>query len=179
MAAPRRPTRSPTATSSAASRAAPRRGRCPTRGAPEPSEGGEFSGNLPYLNHDFDGPVPLNVGGQLFVVERRFPEIFKTPAATVSDSNVFEWSSVDGGATITGPGQIGDNQMAGGAIAYGNPNAPSIGTISATETGGTFFQGSPGGTYTTAKAQLGTGDQAYYGSLALDGTASRSRPSPT
>ncbi len=61
--------------------------------------------------------------------------------------------------------------MAGGAIAYGDPSAPSVGTISATETGGTFFQGSPGGTYTTAKAQLGTGDQAYYGSLALDSSS--------
>ena len=60
--------------------------------------------------------------------------------------------------------------MAGGAIAYGDPRAPSVGTISATQTGGTTFQGSPGGAYTTAKAQLGTGDQAYYGSLALDGT---------
>jgi hypothetical protein len=145
-------------------------GTVPNPKAPEPSEGAEFSGNLPYLNHDFDGPVPLDIGNQLFVVERRFPEIFKTPAATTSDSNVFEWSSVDGGATITGPGEIGDNQMAGGAIAYGDPRAPSVGTISATETGGTFFQGSTGGAYTTAKAQLGTGDQAYYGSLALDGT---------
>lgn len=31
--------------------------------------------------------------------------------------------------------------MGGGAISYGDPDAPSIGTISQTETGGTFFQG--------------------------------------
>jgi hypothetical protein len=104
------------------------------------------------------------------VLERRFPDIFNTPASTTSESNVFEWSSLDGGATLTGPGQIGDNQMAGGAIAYGDPGAPSIGTISRTQTGGTFFQGSPAGTYTNnSKAQLGTGDQAYDGGLALDG----------
>ena len=154
-------------------------GTAPNPKAPDPSEGGIFAGNLPYLNHDFDGPVPLDIGNQLFVVDRRFPDFFKTPAGAESDSNVFEWSSVDGGATITGPGQIGDNQMAGGAIAYGDPSAPSVGTISATETGGTFFQGSPAGAYTTAKAQLGTGDQAYYGSLALDGTPARWRRSPT
>jgi hypothetical protein len=104
------------------------------------------------------------------VIDRRFPDIFKTPGEKTSDSNVFEWSSVDGGATLTGPGQIGDNQMSGGAIAFGDPGAPSIGTISATETGGTFFQGSLTGQYTTSKAELGSGDQAYYGKLALDGT---------
>ncbi len=145
-------------------------GTVPNPKGPEPSEGAEFEGNQPYLNHDYYGPVPLDMGNQLFVVERRFPEVFRTPAGTLSDSNVFEWSSVDGGATITGPGEIGDNQMAGGAVVYGEASAPSVGTISATETGGTFFQGSTGGRFTTAKAQLGTGDQAYYGSLALDGT---------
>jgi hypothetical protein len=145
-------------------------GNVPNPQAPDPSQGGIFSGNIPSGNHDFDGPVPLAIGNQLFVVERRFPDVFNAPGSTTSDSNVFEWSSVDGGATITGPGQIGDNQMAGGAVAYGDPSAPSVGTISRTETGGTFFQGSPAGSYTTAKAQLGVGDQAYDGSLALDGT---------
>ena len=138
--------------------------------APDPSQGGIFSGNIPSINHDFDGPVPLDIGNQLIVIDRRFPAEFPTPAASTSESNVFEWSSSDGGATLTGPGDIGNNQMAGGAIAYGDPNAASIGTISRTETGGTFFQGTAPGSYTTAQAQLGTGDQAYDGELALDGT---------
>jgi hypothetical protein len=146
-------------------------GNAPTPQAPEGGDGkGDFSGNSPGENHDFDGPVPLAIGNQLYVVDRRFPDVFKTPGEKTSDSNVFEWSSVDGGATLTGPGQIGDNQTSGGAIAYGDPSAPSIGTISATETGGTFFQGSSTGNYTTSKAKLGEGDQAYYGKLALDGT---------
>ena len=140
-------------------------GRRPTRARAESS-----AGNIPSLNHDFDGPVPLDIGNQLFVIERRFPGQFPTPASSTSDSNVFEWSSSDGGATLTGPGDLGDNQMAGGAIAYGDPSAASIGTISRTETGGTFFQGTAPGSYTTAQAQLGTGDQAYDGELALDGT---------
>jgi hypothetical protein len=145
-------------------------GTVPAPATPDPAQGGIFSGNIPSGNHDFDGPVPLDIGNQLFVIERRFPDQFPTPAASTSDSNVFEWSSSDGGATLTGPGDLGDNQMAGGAIAYGDPSAASIGTISRTETGGTFFQGTGPGSYTTAKAQLGTGDQAYDGELALDGT---------
>ena len=145
------------------------RGVTPNPTAPDPGEGGIFIGNSPGINDDNDGPVPLVVGNQLFVVDRRFPDFFHTPPGGESDSNVFLWSSVDGGATITGPGQIGDNQMSGGAIAFGDPAAPVIATISRTQTGGTTFQASPSGTYTTAKAQLGTGDQAYDGGLALDG----------
>lgn len=144
-------------------------GLAPNPQAPDSSTGGAFSGNFPAGNHDFDGPVPLVIGNELFVVDRRFPDVFNTPGGTTSDSNVFEWSSADGGATLTGPGQLGDNQTAGGAVAYGDPDAPSIGTISRTETGGTFFQGTAA-QYTTAKAQLGTGDQAYDGSVALDGS---------
>ena len=51
-----------------------------------------------------------------------------TPGGGTSQSNVFEWSSADGGATLTGPGLIGDNQMAGGAVALiglgASANAP-------------------------------------------------------
>ena len=146
--------------------------------APDSSTGGIFSGNSPGLNHDVDGPVPLDVGNELFVIQRRFPVAFPVPgsATGTSDSNVFEWNSTDGGVTLTGPGDIGDNQMAGGAIAYGDASGPSIGTISRTETGGTFFQGTDPGTYTSEIAQLGTGDQAYDGELADDVSTPVSRP---
>jgi hypothetical protein len=77
---------------------------------------------------------------------------------------------------LTGPGDIGDNQMAGGAIAYGDISGPSIGTMSRTETGGTFFQGTDPGTYEAEIAQLGTGDQAHDGELADDDTTPISRP---
>jgi hypothetical protein len=136
---------------------------------PQEPEGGNFSGNFPAGNHDFDGPVPLVIGNQLFLVDRRFPDSFPTPDRSTSESNVFLWSSDDGGATITGPGTIGNNEIGGGAVAYGGASNPSIGTISRTVTGGTFFQGVPAGQYTRRQAQLGTGDQAYYGSLATDG----------
>lgn len=150
-------------------------GTAPNPQAPGSGSGGAFLGNLPAGNHDYDGAAPLVIGNQLYVVERRFPDVFPTPAGT-SDSNVFEWSSSDGGQTLTGPGIIGDNQMAGGAVAFGDRSGLSIGTISDTETGGTFFQGTAPGVYNTAKAQLGTGDQAYNGSLAADLSGSVIRP---
>src|SRR5947209_4879158 len=121
--------------------------QCASNGlAPNP-QAPDVSGNFPGGNHDFDGPAPLVIGNQLFAVDRRFPDQFNTPTGGTSDSNVFEWASSDGGATLTGPGQIGDNQMAGGAVVFGDPSAPSVGTISRTQTGGTTFQGSGPGQY--------------------------------
>jgi hypothetical protein len=151
-------------------------GVAPNPLAPDSSAGQAFLGNFPAGNHDFSGPIPLDIGNELFVVDRRFPDAFKTPDGGMSDSNVFEWSSDNGGATLTGPGEIGNNQAGGGAVAFGDPSAPSIGTISRTQTEGTFFQASQEGQYTTAKAQLGTPAQAYDGELAVDPGAGTSRP---
>lgn len=149
----------------------------PTPVAPTSSQGGAFLGNFPGGNHDPEGAVPLAIDNELYVVERRFPDVFRTPNGATSESNVFEWSSGDGGATLTGPAIIGDNQMSGGAITFGDPSAPSIGTISRTETDGTFFQGSQPGLYAgTAKAQLGSSAQAYEGSVAPDTSGSVIRP---
>ncbi len=138
--------------------------------APPGGQSDPYISNFPGGNHDFDGSVPLAIGNQLFLVDRRFPDTFPTPGGVPSESNVFLWSSDNGGGSFTGPGTIGDNQIGGGAIAYGGSASPSIGTISRTETGGTYFQGVPAGQYTTAKAQLGTPEQAYDGGLATDGT---------
>ncbi|MCW2968145.1 MAG: hypothetical protein JWM71_1917, partial [Solirubrobacteraceae bacterium] len=146
------------------------RGIAPNPTPPDSSQGGLFSGNIPAGNHDTDGPVPLAIGNQLYLIDRRFPDVFRTPDGGTSESNVFEWSSTDGGATPTGPGQLGDNQMAGGAVAFGSTLAPSIATISRSQTEGTFVQATAAGAYTTAKAQLGSSAQAYDGSLAVDGT---------
>ena len=144
--------------------------------APPSSRGGIYSGNIPAGNHDTDGAVPLAINNQLYILERRFPDTFDSPMGP-ADSNVFEWSSNDGGATLTGPANIGDNQMAGGAILYGDPRAPSIGTISRTQTEGTFFQGTdPGGYAGDAKVQLGDGSQAFDGSVAPDMSGPVIRP---
>ena len=145
-------------------------GTSPNPTPPDSSQPG-YSGNFPAGNHDTDGPVPLAIGNQLYLIDRRFPDAFPSPGGGTSESTVFEWSSTDGGVTPTGPGLLGDNQMAGGAIAFGSTDAPSIGTISRTQTEGTFFQATAAGAYTTAKAQLGSSAQAYDGSLADDGTS--------
>ena len=55
-------------------------GNAPNPQAPEGGDGkGVFSGNFPGGNHDTDGPVPLAIGNQLYVIDRRFPDVFKTP----------------------------------------------------------------------------------------------------
>ncbi len=149
----------------------------PTPQAPSSSDGDAYLGNFPAGNHDTDGAVPLSIENQLYVVERRFPDAFPTPNGSTSDSNVFEWQSNDGGDTLTGPAIIGDNQMAGGAITYGDPGAPSIGTISRLQTEGTFFQGTAPGSYAgDAKAQLGSAAQDVSGSVAPDMSRAVIRP---
>ena len=116
---------------------------------------------------DFSGPYPLAVGPELLLLDNRLSGTETTTYLTTSD---------DGGTNFTGPdgqggGVIGDQAPSGGAIIYGGDN-PSIGVISDTETGGTYFQGVPGGQYTTAKANLSTegavGD-VDDGRLATDG----------
>lgn len=137
---------------------------------PQEPEGDQYPSNNPIANQDFDGPIPLDVGNELYIVDRRFPDEFPTPGGGTSESNVFLWSSDDGGQTqLTGPGLIGDNEMGGGATVYGGSVDPSIGTLTSGQTGGTFFQGSAAGMYTQEKAQLGDPDQAYDGSIATDG----------
>ena len=137
--------------------------------APAGGASGPFEGNFPGGNHDTQGPIPIVQGNALYLVDRRYPDVFNQPDGKTGDSNVFLWASQDGGQTFSGPAIVGDDQMGGGAIAYGGEDNPSIGTISRTQTGGTFFQGAGAGVFTRAQAQLGTGDQAYDGALATDG----------
>ena len=133
-------------------------------------QSGPYEGNFPGGDHDFNGPVPLAINDQLAMVSRRFPNVYDTPDGGTSDSNVFLWTSPNGGGSFDGPAQIGDNEMGGGAIVFGGAGNPSIGTISRSQTNGTTFQASGAGQYTKRQALLGPGNQAYDGSLALDGT---------
>src|SRR3954452_24759421 len=52
-------------------------GLAPT--SPPGGSPGPFAGNFGAGNHDTDGAVPLNIGNQLFVVQRRFPNVFTAP----------------------------------------------------------------------------------------------------
>ena len=124
-------------------------------------------GNAPQFNNDYGGPRILEINGELIVLTHRYPNVVNHPDGTASGDTTYEWVSDDGGKTFTGPAQIGDNRLSGGAIAYDSAN-PTIATISDTETGGTFFQATPAGTYTGSQANLATGqDQAYSGTLGV------------
>jgi hypothetical protein len=127
----------------------------------------DYSTPLVAGSSDFSGPYPLAVGPELLLLDNRLSGTDTTTYLTTSD---------DGGTNFTGPdgqggGVIGDQEPSGGAVIYGGAN-PAIGVISDTETGGTFFQGVPGGQFTTAKANLSTegavGD-VDDGRLATDG----------
>jgi hypothetical protein len=129
-----------------------------------------FISNLPGANDDDAGPVPIDQGNALFLVDHRFPDTFAQPDGATGENNTFLFASQNGGQTFDPPAIIGTNQMGGGAIVYGGENTPSIGTISRTQTEGTFFQGIGAGQFTRQQAMLGTPAQAYDGSLATDGT---------
>src|SRR4051812_22120317 len=62
-------------------------GLAPNPQSPDPGEGGDFISNFPAGNHDTDGPAPLVIGNQLFVVDRRFPNVFRTPDGNTARSN--------------------------------------------------------------------------------------------
>jgi hypothetical protein len=131
-----------------------------------PNEPGED----PRYNIDDDGPTPLAVGNQLLMLSHRYPISEPLPDGTTGYPT-FLWTSEDGGKSFTGPGEVGNLGVSGNAVVFGGDN-PQIGIISDTETGGTFFQASPPGAYTSKRLVLGDQgpDEAYNGRLAVDGT---------
>jgi hypothetical protein len=136
-------------------------------------------GNGPATDVDFDGPFPMSVGNELLLLDARCCNNANAPdgGATIGDP-VYLFTSEDAGGSFTGPddpngsaGIIGTQDPSGGTLVF-NGNSPMIGTISDTQTGGTFFQGVPAGQFTREKANLSIrSDQsdAYDGRLALDG----------
>jgi hypothetical protein len=129
-----------------------------------PPEAGEALGNT-----DDDGPSPLAIGNELLVLSHRYPNVETLPDGT-SGYPTFLWTSEDGGKTFTGPGIVGQLGVSGNAIAFGG-DFPQIGVITDTMTGGTFFQATPPGAFTSERLNLGDQgpDEAYNGRLALDG----------
>jgi hypothetical protein len=130
-----------------------------------PTEDGD-----PTYNIDDDGPTPLAVGNQLLMLDHRYPNPETMPDGTTGYPT-FLWTSEDGGKTFTGPGTIGNLAVSGNAIVFGG-NQPQIGVITDTMTGGTIFQSTPPGAYTSNRLNLGDQgpDEAYNGRLALDGS---------
>jgi hypothetical protein len=123
----------------------------------------------PRFNNDSTGPTPLAIGNQLLMLDHRYPNPETMPDGT-SGYPTFLWTSEDGGKTFTGPGTIGNLEVSGNAIVYGG-DQPQIGWITDTMTGGTVFQTTPPGAYTSTRLNLGDQglDEAYDGRLALDG----------
>lgn len=117
---------------------------------------------------DFAGPRILQIGDGLVVLTSRYPAVVQHPDGETSDRTLYASTSTDGGTTWSPPAIVGTQQASGDAIVFGGA-APRIGVVSDTETGGTAFQSVVPGQYTRARAILGPGDQAYDGSLALEG----------
>lgn len=125
----------------------------------------------PQFNIDTAGAKILAVGDDLVILSYRYPNVVTTPLGT-SDRNLYMWLSDNGGESFSGPALVGNNDPSGDAEVFGSPDSPRIGTISATRTGGTFFQAILPGQYSGAQANLGEDgpDRAYSGTLAtVDG----------
>jgi hypothetical protein len=138
--------------------------RCDQAEALFPDQPG--ANNSPAFNEDYDGARILRVGGQLVLLTHRYPNLVPKPDGTASSDATYAWTSSDNGATFAGPQLVGLSSLSGGALAVGN----SIGVISDTKTGGTYFSALSLGAYTGREANLMTGpDQAYSGSLASAG----------
>jgi hypothetical protein len=152
-----------------------RRGQkhCSVESSLIPPDADSGYGNSPGTDEDFDGPYPLSIGNELLLLDHRCCNQVPLPDGNSSYDVNFLYTSEDGGKTITGPGIIGtqnpgtDTSSVG---VYGGDN-PQIGVISDTETGGTFFQGTPAGAFTESTANLGDmgPDEAVDGRIATDG----------
>jgi hypothetical protein len=137
---------------------------CASNAGIVPPEGGD-----PAYNIDDSGPTPLAIGNELLMIDHRYPNPETLPDGS-SGYPTFLWTSEDAGKTFTGPGVIGNLEASGNAVVFGG-DQPQIGVITDTMTGGTFFQTTPPGAYTSQRLQLGDQgpDEAYSGRLALDG----------
>jgi hypothetical protein len=138
---------------------------CASNAGLVPPESGD-----PKYNIDEEGPQPLSVGNELLMVDHRFPNVETLPDGTTGYPT-FLWTSEDAGRTFTGPGTIGNLGPSGNALVFGGAN-PQIGVITDTMTGGTIFQATPPGAFSSTRLNLGDQgpDEAYNGRLALDGT---------
>ncbi len=113
----------------------------------------------------------VQIGQQLVIVDYRYPTSYPKPDGSSVSTTALEWVSEDGGVSFTGPGLVGNQPIAGGVVGFGPPNDPRVLTVTAGTTGGTYVQALTPGQFTSASANLGQDgvDQAYSGSLALDG----------
>ncbi|HET9104818.1 MAG TPA: hypothetical protein VFN55_15815 [Solirubrobacteraceae bacterium] len=124
----------------------------------------------PRYSIDEAGPQPLAIGNELLMITHRFPNVADLPDGSTGYPT-FLYTSEDGGRSFTGPGTIGQLDLSGNAVVFGG-DQPQIGVITDTTTGGTLFQATPPGAFTSQRLNLGDQgpDEAYNGRLAVDGT---------
>ena len=104
------------------------------------------------------------------MLSHRYPNAETLPDGS-SGYPTFLWTSEDGGKTFTGPGVVGQLGVSGNAIVFGG-SQPRLGWITDTMSGGTFFQSTAPGAFSSQRLNLGDQgpDEAYDGRLALDGS---------
>lgn len=112
-------------------------------------------GNAPGFNNDVGVPRVLALNGQLILLTNRYPNVVPSPDGETSSSNTYLFSSEDGGSSFGPPALVGTGQTSGEPAVWGPPDAPRIGLVSDTQTGGTFFQPIVPGRFSRATANLG------------------------
>jgi hypothetical protein len=130
-------------------------------------------GDGPQFNIDQSGPRVVVIGDQLVVLSYRFPTIAAKPDGSDPDKTLLAWVSDNGGTSFSGPAIVGNGEIEGGAIAFGPEDDPTILTMNQTVTlCHSCVQAIRPGQFTSAAGSLGADgtDQAYSGTLALDGS---------
>ncbi|MBB4664541.1 hypothetical protein [Conexibacter arvalis] len=112
-------------------------------------------GNAPAFNNDVGVPRVLALNGQLALLTNRYPNVVPTPDGQTSASNTYLFASEDGGSSFGPPALVGSGQTSGEPAVWGPPEAPRIGLISDTQTGGAFFQSIAPGRYSGTTGNLG------------------------
>lgn len=109
----------------------------------------------PLFNSEIGTPRVFAVGDQVALVTHRYPNPVVAPNGQVEIRNTWLFVSNDGGTTFS-PGVLaGTNEDSGDATVFGPADAPRIGLVSDTQTGGPFFQALSGARYETRQADLG------------------------
>lgn len=112
-------------------------------------------GNAPGFNNDVGVPRVLALNGQLLLLTNRYPNVVPSPDGETSSSNTYLFASEDGGSSFGPPALVGTGQTSGEPAVWGPPDAPRIGLVSDTQTGGTFFQPIVPGRFSRATGNLG------------------------
>src|SRR4051812_448812 len=100
-------------------------------------------GDDPRFNNDSSGPKLVQIGDQLAIVDYRYPTFEPKPDGADGSSTVLLWVTDDGGDHFSGPAVVGESDINGGALGFGESADPVNGKNTNTPPGGTFFPPNP------------------------------------